>query len=84
MESKAKTVELKDHVSGDNLEKLSHWMTRLTEEAGLTLAETTKAVGSMTAVMELIRSQAADLEKMAEEVEFSLNADSDLMPLLKG
>ncbi len=68
MESKAKTVEPKDQVSGDHLEKLSYRMTRLTEEAGLTLAETTKAVGSMTAVMELLRSQAADVGKMAEEV----------------
>ncbi|BBF63875.1 MULTISPECIES: hypothetical protein [Acidithiobacillus] len=68
MESEAKTVEPKDHVSGDNLEKLSHRMTRVTEEAELTLAETTKAVVSLTAVMELIRSQAANVEKMAEEV----------------
>ncbi|PZD82062.1 hypothetical protein DN052_03155 [Acidithiobacillus ferrooxidans] len=68
MESGAKTVEPKDHVSGDNLEKLSHWMTRLTEEVQLALAETTKAVVSLTAVVELIRSQAANVEKMAEEV----------------
>ncbi|MBN6742264.1 hypothetical protein JKG47_17425 [Acidithiobacillus sp. MC6.1] len=59
MKLKAETVEQKNKISGDDLGKLSQLMTRLTEKADLTLAETTKTVGSMTAVMELVRSQAA-------------------------
>ena len=52
MKVKAETIEQKNKISGEDLGKLSQLMTRLTEEAGLALAETTKAAGSIATYMD--------------------------------